>query len=942
MSEMAHTRFPLPGLFVLAVKPRRLLFRGVIDASAILFDEQIPPTEARRRILSLWHPEMRLLLTPRGHLLIFRHPITLRTERAPGLPLARLERSSLWSYYTAAPLTPKEMKQLPSIGPAMALPIGGELHAVSLDAQVETVDPADWIDISDLRLLEVTTLAPPSAPTPAFEMRPNQRARAILKGVPAKASAAAEFEATARAAGRLRGGPGGWLIGLIARAAGLAVARRPKTSAWRRGDARETTERPLPPSAPSRESRGMLRSIVMRAISLTGLTRFLAGAHARYLHDLFRMLDLGDIDATLRHAVGIGAAGDAMRRLPAAFLPRARRSTPKLDTRPNARITAISMADEIVEELKGRYRKLHELLDARGRVEDAAFVLADLLASVEEAVSYLERKGKLTLAAELAEGRGLALPLMIRQWLVAGDPERAVTIARVRQAFGDIVPQIERTDPRRARQLRVLWAETLAESGKQVEAIEVIWPVKEKRHQALAWLEQVIDFGGPAGARALGRKLALDFEEDAYRRALALLDGEEEQDAASRAALMSELARPDASMETRGLALRACRTLLQDAARGIDLVPSDVRAALLARACSRAMETDMPKFAPVPRAKLASDGSPRELFLNDSPAGTVPVHDAALLPNGRIVAALGEAGIRILTRDGRTIVHLAEPAHHLVISDDGTKAIAIAERGEGKRLARVDLMRRTASHWHDTRFDTHAHTYDGSSWLIGVGNEMLEIDALAPGFRTLWRWPGLEGLPISISRNSTQIWMLLELPSTDIESTPLERRMLSLPDRLLRERTQVRLSEPGTMILRRGLVATGSILAVELLWNDPAAETGQAADVARDTDRSRDSVDLALTIDGVITDWYWEHIDPNRADTVQLASNEDWAAIMFEGLVTLVSLKTRRSAMAIELEHSGPISIQLGPDTLTIADRRGRIFAFDLSFGEKILEHRML
>ena len=46
--------------------------------------------------------------------------------------------------------------------------------------------------------------------------------------------------------------------------------------------------------------------------------------------------------------------------------------------------------------------------------------------------------------------------------------------------------------------------------------------------------------------------------------------------------------------------------------------------------------------------------------------GAFAVSDAAYLPGGRCVVALGEAGVRLLSRDGRTVAHFDQPATDIV------------------------------------------------------------------------------------------------------------------------------------------------------------------------------------------------------------------------------------------------------------------------------------
>src|SRR5690606_27242115 len=100
------------------------------------------------------------------------------------------------------------------------------------------------------------------------------------------------------------------------------------------------------------------------------------------------------------------------------------------------------------------------------------FVLAELLMANEEAVSFLERHGRFGLAAELAEARKLAPGLVVRQWLLAGDRERAVRLAIRHGAFADAIARLERDHRALALQLRALWADRLATAGDFVGAVD--------------------------------------------------------------------------------------------------------------------------------------------------------------------------------------------------------------------------------------------------------------------------------------------------------------------------------------------------------------------------------------------------------------------------------------------------------------------------------------
>jgi hypothetical protein len=109
------------------------------------------------------------------------------------------------------------------------------------------------------------------------------------------------------------------------------------------------------------------------------------------------------------------------------------------------------------------------------------------------------------------------------------------------------------------------------------------------------------------------------------------------------------------------------------------------------------------------------------------------------LPEGRMLVALGELGARLLTADGRCVAHFDVPAFGLVLSVNQDRALALAPRGQLKRVSRLDLGRRTARPWCEVRVDVWAPEYDGDLWFVAVEDTVLAVDALAEGFRALWR-----------------------------------------------------------------------------------------------------------------------------------------------------------------------------------------------------------
>src|SRR5262249_32096913 len=203
-----------------------------------------------------------------------------------------------------------------------------------------------------------------------------------------------------------------------------------------------------------------LQNLIARAVWSSPLIRFIGGQYARYLSRLLAMFDENDLDNALRHAPPLNAQIQAgLARLP-FWTPSARKNL-SISTQRKGTATAVGLGRDFYEALRERYRRAFDRLAASGQIEKAAFVLAELLNANEEAVQFLQRHDRLRLGAEIAESRNLAPGLVIRQWFLAGEWERAIHIAQRTGAFADAVVRLEASSKKEARLLRLLWANKL-------------------------------------------------------------------------------------------------------------------------------------------------------------------------------------------------------------------------------------------------------------------------------------------------------------------------------------------------------------------------------------------------------------------------------------------------------------------------------------------------
>ncbi|RYZ41242.1 MAG: hypothetical protein EOO71_12810 [Myxococcaceae bacterium] len=545
------------------------------------------------------------------------------------------------------------------------------------------------------------------------------------------------------------------------------------------GAARGTA--PRAPSPPRRAwGPGVFDRMQAWMLQNTPLGRLVGQRKGEYLRNLLDLFDAGNVDEALRHAIPLGRELGPQARL-ALGVPEPREELRIRPRRGGAAQESFGGGSAVFELLRERYRDVFRRLEREGRIDEAAFVLAELLNATEEAVSFLERHGRLRLAAELAEGRELPAGLVVRQWLLAKDVGRAVAIARRGGAFADAVLRLEKSHPREAEALRLLWAESLAEAGNWVRAVEAVWPVAFARHLARAWVERGVRAGGVSGAKLLAH-WALGFPDGfhaAREHVEALLSDESPERAPERFAFATEILREESSDAQAALLTPTVRALMRDRATELS-VPLDAlikRMRNLREPVMAVLRADLHLPAePVVRAwSDIVDRPVVEVVLTERDAGAHAVHDAVVLPGRRVLLALGEAGARLVGADGRTLAWFDVPAFSLVVSFQGDRALALARRGDVWRLSRLDLVERRAARWCDTELGAWASTYDGDRWFVAVRDSVMMVDALAQDLRSLWRVPQLGGVVREVAADARYLSFLVLRSAPDQGFEGLER-----------------------------------------------------------------------------------------------------------------------------------------------------------------------
>lgn len=709
---------------------RQPVWRGRQQVAALWFDAAwLAPESRAERILQAWAPGCRAWRFAQGDLLCFDPPRPMLCERAPGLPLCRIGAHALYS----GPLSEAERAGL---APAdLHLSLGGRLLSLEL-SRAGALDPSSAIGLDEYPL-HPTYDCSDAVAEGRRERLPVKPVREVFgRRVPAPS---AQREAFLERLARGRdGGEGlwqrvaatrermaGWLLGR-----GAGPGRAPTAGAV---PARRT---PPPPTAWRQWLERL--AVASRASSLLGARQ---GA---YLRRLMQQFDRGDLLEALRHALPIDGQDASVG---AGFGLPGRRADLGLHGKASYGLN-IDIGEMARELLRKRYRAAFQRLDRDGRIDEAAFVLAELLNVRQEALDYLLRHQRNGQAAELALGWDMPADTVIRLLMLAGDQERAVLVARRDGAFASAVAMLENGHPEHALALRREWGQALVEQGRWLAAVDAVWPDPGSREQAARWLLAAEEAGAELSAAALVQRAAL--LPDTLVHYAARIDALADPAAppAPRAALGQALAAHKG--QNRALALLATRVLpalAADRALAANELDAQQLQRLLKLSRDPWLQADLPalRTPPLPRQRLwDGTGEPARLRL-DAAAGLQRPLDVAALGGGRYLVALGEAGVAVVDRQGQCLRRYPVPASHLVIGDSGQVALAVIRRDAIARVARLDLVRHRADDLGAMRLQFFADRYDGIAWPVVADERIAVLDAARPGLDALWSVGDLGG-----------------------------------------------------------------------------------------------------------------------------------------------------------------------------------------------------
>ncbi|WP_052262912.1 bpX6 domain-containing protein [Chromobacterium violaceum] len=809
-------------------------------------------SERRLRILANWHAGAAAYRFPEGDLLRYAAPMEQDCERLPGWPLQKLGRT-----LCSARIAADEYEKLPAAD--LWLVRGGKVQALRLaDAEVlkpgEWLDvsaPAIHA-MYDCRIAEAAQ-EQPLAPTtqgirqllgeriPAASHEQKQFLSALQAGRATPSAATAKAPAWRKPLIALAvlgaclalgafiassGGDGGpsstgsgpssggahffpWLM-LIAlavrswqnrqesaprktsvpsqpsspkQAGGTRKTSKPGAIAQALIPARRSVERVLPQA---------WRDWLARAAMTSHLSGILGRRQAAYMRQMLEMFENGRLQDALRHAIPLGGEGGSAGQ--AFGLPHARRDL-KLGMRNDAAGPSIDLGEDLNRHLRQLYRKTFEKLDREGNVEQAVFVLAELLQSHAEAIHYLEKHERYSQAAELALLWDMEASLIVRLMCQAGDLPRAMAVARRDGAFAEAIALLESRWPVAARQLREEWAQALVDQGRWLDAAQAIWPIESMRERATEWLLRAEEAGGSLAAEAVVKRARLlpDSLDSQEARILAIRD--DDARGTERAAIAHALLALDShNDETRLLARALFNAWLVDQDKGMGRLGTQQLQGLLDIAQDPLLRADLPGKLPSPKPNPFADKKEVSWISVPAAAGQA-VSDIALLPDLRLLVAQGEAGVTLRDDRGKVLHRFSAPADNIVLADSGQVALAAIHRGEMLCVQRLDLVTREQRDLGAIAVDCYAASFDGVGWTVGQGDAIRILDTGHGLGRVLWQIDKLPGRAVRILRS----------PSCEqYELADPDNKMLlwqySLPGRRLASRGHVPALEKNTEV----------------------------------------------------------------------------------------------------------------------------------------------
>ena len=408
----------------------------------------------------------------------------------------------------------------------------------------------------------------------------------------------------------------------------------------------------------------------------------------------------------------------------------------------------------IQQHLHAVYRQAAKDLEAAGKIDQAAYVLAELLRDAPGCVAMLERHHRFDSAARIAEQRQLDAGTIVRLWWLAkaktgdGVPELVAHLTRllpdgpmyfpddtVRDfhagAFAAALARLDKVDPQAGDELRVEWIADLERAGDLLGAVEVAWPKPSLHRLLVNIIPRGETLGGPSGGAMRAYGLALSSTDERVALALDLVQQSDDPTGELLGFLSTFAKVPAAAPATdRRLATAYIRTNPIESS-------GSVKSGWWWKIRGRA---DTALVADLPTGKQRPPDSNLPMHLPALPPGQLAISDAAALPSGEVLVALGSLGCRLFRRNGAAVAEWHEPTTHIVMADHGGSALLLDQRPNGEvDVRRLDLTTRRLRSYGTMELVSFADSFDGAQWLVVDRTNAAIVDLTEHSPTISWR-----------------------------------------------------------------------------------------------------------------------------------------------------------------------------------------------------------
>ncbi|GKS03670.1 hypothetical protein PSTH1771_01660 [Pseudomonas syringae pv. theae] len=539
------------------------------------------------------------------------------------------------------------------------------------------------------------------------------------------------------------------LASAISSAIGSRASARASSEASSKAAAPDPSQSTLPERASRRpHTPSIWRRWVTRLTVNTRLSALYGKRQAAYMRRMLDMFENGDLEEALRHAIPLGVGQDHVDQ---DFGTPERRKDLSISGQ-SVPGRAMLFEQELESHLKKVYRQTFERLDREGRIEEAVFVLAELLKVRPEALDYLEKHARFQQAADLALAWDMSASTIVRLLCLADNWQRALQVARRDGAFEDAVLLLQAKRPEIADRLRLEWAKALTGKGLWLQAVEVIWSLPAEREKAAQWLLAAEAAGGTLAVGALvKRAILLPDTLEVCGPWIEQLRNDPERFLERTALAKALLDHKDRGGALAWLAGATVHAIIADQACGRGRLPRAQLQTLVKMSKDKLLLADLPGQA-LPRSENTNQSLERvgDALQFIAPAmGSRAILDAVPVQDNRYLLALGEAGAVVMDAASKVLFHFPVPAQAIVLGHSRQVALVLARRDEVWRISKLDLVNRTARDLGVLTLDVFARNFDGTAWTIGRDRQLRVVD-VDLDFQTLWHISDLPGRIITL------------------------------------------------------------------------------------------------------------------------------------------------------------------------------------------------